>query len=329
MGVAITTPWACSTRPRAALRRGAVGRASSRSSAGRSRTSMASTVKPSPASLAPTCRASSELREVGEGLPEIVTIRDDMGANRQDRPRGDRSPSALYATHRWSPPRGPRKRPAAPPPTPTAPGRSARPRPAPSRRWSLGRAARGRRTASRSALTGSSRCAASTRPNSGACPSSAASSCASTACRRHTRRAPPTVTPAACAWWPARRRPFHCDRSDRLTIRPEPAEVLLGLAGEAPLDHLAQGREQVQLQGPLRGHEGGLDDLAVVDLDDDRLLQLELEDLDMLALALPVVPLVQGQPQLEGADLEARLLPQLAHGRVSPGLVAADVPARQ
>src|SRR5262249_29376281 len=73
--------------------------------------------------------------------------------------------------------------------------------------------------------------------------------------------------------------------------------------------------------------ELGFDDLSVVDLDVRPVGDVELEDLDVLAFALPVVLVVERHTQIGLSRAYARFFEQLANGGVTPRLPAMDVPA--
>ncbi len=79
----------------------------------------------------------------------------------------------------------------------------------------------------------------------------------------------------------------------------------------------------------MRRGEVRLDDLAVVDLDPRTIVELEIEDLDVLALAFPVVLVVEREFQVAGGRANAGFLEELADGRLAPGFAAVHVAAWQ
>src|SRR5262249_53258193 len=69
---------------------------------------------------------------------------------------------------------------------------------------------------------------------------------------------------------------------------------------DALLDHRPERAEELELERLLRRVELGLDDLAVVDFDARSILDLQLEDLDVLTLSLPVVLAIERHLELGG-----------------------------
>src|SRR5262245_4932418 len=65
------------------------------------------------------------------------------------------------------------------------------------------------------------------------------------------------------------------------------------VSAEPLFEHDSNGWKQIEPKRALGRKPGGVDDLPVIDPDLGTLLQLEREDLDMIALALPILDLVE------------------------------------